>query len=43
MTSASVVHRPGEGVKDTGTASECTGMQGGIPFTGAKAKEASDA
>lgn len=26
-----------------GTASECTGMQGGIPFTGAKAREASDA
>lgn len=43
MTSVFVVHRSGERVEDTGTTSECTGMQGGIPFTGAKAREASDA
>lgn len=43
MALASVVHRPGQRVNETGTASEYTGMQGGIPFTGAKAGEASDA
>lgn len=43
MMSASMVHRAGERVNETGTACECTGLQGRIPFTGAKAREANDA